>query len=314
MYIQGAQMSAIEIQTTAIVQDSSDLTEKTKFIRVSYGNVGNTKSVKSDILRTNADKTMLKITKNLLDSPELDAVKLHDNNLRKWMDKVCLPFIDWPGVLLLPEGMVQRVWDKLLMHREERHALISAFLTQYPELKEQARIALADEFDEADYPAVEEVAAKFRFYWSIRTFQTPESLKEISEELYVENRRVAQAQFSAAMEEITAVLRSKFFEMVTHLKEKLEPTADGKQKQLRESTITNFKEFLDDFDLRNVSNDVELAAQVAKAKALIGDGNEITIRSSEEFRSKVRAGMNDLTETLGNLVEEAPSRKFRLDD
>jgi hypothetical protein len=116
------------------------------------------------------------------------------------------------------------------------------------------------------------------------------------------------------MSEISSVLRTKLYEMVEHLQEKLAPSADGSKKRLHETTVDNLKEFLTDFPFRNVSNDTELEAVVAKVKALIGDTDAATIRTSEDFRAKVHAGMAEVTATLGTLVEEAPSRKFRLDD
>jgi len=308
-------MSKIEIHSTAIVQDSSDLTSKTKFLRVSFGLLGNTRKVKDATLNTTAPaKSRFKTSKDLLDSPELDAVRQFDAVLRKYLERKCLPFVDWPGVLVVPDQFVPQVWATLLQHREERHALVANFLSRYPELKDEAKVDLGDEYEEENYPPIEEVSKKFRFYWSIRTFQTPEELKEISEELYQEQKVSAQAQFSSAMEEITAVLRQKFFEMTEHLRDKLTPSPDGKKKKLYDSSVVSLKEFLDDFDVRDITNDTQLREQVAKARALLDDGDVSTLRTSEEFRTKVFAGMDEITQTLGTLVQEVPSRKFRLDE
>lgn len=309
---------ALTHSASPAIQDASDLTEKSLFLRVSYGHLGNTKKVpNAAVIKTEASASLLqllRVSKSLLESPELDAIKHHDNALRKWLSNVCLPFLDWPGVLVVPKPLVQRVWDKLRDHREERHELVAAFFSVYPSLIEKAKEQLGPLYVENEYATVEDARKKFRFYWAIRTFETPNSLKEISEELYEEQKTAAKAQFSAAMEEITAVLRQTFFEMTEHLRDKLTPSADGKQKVLRESTIDGLKEFLENFDLRNVTDDKALAEQVAKAKALLGDSDASTLRTSEEFRKKVFAGMAELTETLGGLVEDRPSRKFRLDE
>lgn len=300
---------------TPTVQDASDLTENTMFLRVSYGNLGNTKKTPgAAILKTDADQSFLRVSKTLLDSPELDAIRHHDNGLRKWLNNVCLPLLDWPGVLVVPNVLVQKVWDQCRLHREERHELVASFIHLYPSLIEKAKTSLGSLYNEMDYPPVEEIKTKFTFYWTIRSFKTPESLKQISAEIWEEEKKATKAQFSAAMEEITAVLRQNLFDLVTHLKDKLETTADGKQKQLRESTVGNLKEFLENFDLRNVTNDTELAEVVTKAKALIGDTDAATIRTSDDFRKKIFEGMDELTVTLGGLVEERPSRKFRLDE
>jgi hypothetical protein len=300
---------------TIITENASELTEKSLFLRVSYGNLGNSKKVPgAGILTTDADKTLLRVSKALLDSPELDAIKHHDNSLRKWLNNICLPFLDWPGVLVMPKTQTQRVWTRLRQHREERHELVASFVALYPTLKEKAKEELGSLYVEGDYPPVQEISQRFRFYWTIRTFETPDHLKEISEELFEEQKAATQAQFSAAMEEISNVLRTKAFELFDHLREKLQDTADGKPKVLRESTIVALKEFMDSFDFRNLSNDTELAAQITKARELLGDESAITLRSSNELRAKVKKGMEELTGTLSTMVEEQPIRKFRLDE
>lgn len=300
---------------TPVVSNQSDLTEHSLFLRVSYGNLGNTKKVAgAGILTTDADKALLRVSKALLDSPELDAVKHHDNSLRKWLNNICLPFLDWPGVLVVPKTVTQRVWSRLRQHREERHELVASFIALYPQLKEKAKQELGSLYVEGDYPPIEEIAQRFRFYWTIRTFETPESLREISEELFEEQKAATQAQFSAAMEEISSVLRTKAFELFDHLREKLQDTADGKPKVLRESTIIALKEFMDNFDFRNLSNDTQLAEQIQKARELLGDEDASTLRSSNELRAKVKKGMEELTGTLSTMVEEQPIRKFRLDE
>lgn len=300
---------------TIIAENASVLTEKSLFLRVSYGNLGNTKKVPgSEILSTDADKALLRVSKALLDSSELDAIKHHDNSLRKWLNNICLPFLDWPGVLVMPKTQAERVWTRLLAHREERLVLVANFLAQYPSLKEKAKEELDSLYVESEYPRVEEICGKFRFYWTVRTFETPDNLREVSEAFFEEQKQATQLQFSAALDEISSVLRTKFLELTTHLAEKLEPTADGRPKVLRESTIIALKEFMDNFDFRNIGNDDELAAQITKARTLLGDEDAATIRSSNELRQKVQKGMEELKGTLEGMVEEVPTRKFRLDE
>lgn len=297
-----------------VARDAAELVKKGLFLRVSYGKLGNTKKVAGEkVLVTEADKALLKVSKQLIDSPELEAIGHHDSRLRKWLSGICLPFLDWPGVLIVPKPVMQRVWTRLLAHREERVALVSALVAAYAGLVEKAKEALGPEFNSTDYLPVEEVASRFRFYWAVRTFETPDDLKEVSEEIYAEQKAATQAQFSAAMEEISSVLRQKALELFTHLRDKLQPSADGKPKVLRQPTIDALKEFMDNMDFRNIGNDEALAEQVQKARELLGDETAVTLKTNNEFRNKVLAGMTELSENLSALVQDAPERKFRLE-
>lgn len=304
-------MSNISVHSTKVVQDSTDITTSVQYLRVSFGLFGNTKKVKSDILNTHADKQMLNVNKKLLQSPELEAIRQHDANLRLWLEKKCVPFPGWPGVLLLPPAFTVNVWERLEENAESRQVLVKAFVKRYPVLRAEAQTLLQEEFNNSDYPPINAVIHRFRFDWTIRSFDTPESLKQISSAVYEKSKKDAEEQFTNALAEISEVLRVNFYKMIAHLRDKLSPDADGTKKRLHESTIDNLKEFINDFPFRNVSNDVELEAVVAKVKALISDTDAPAIRQSAEFRTKMYEAMGEISTTLGTMVEDEPIRKFR---
>lgn len=298
--------------TSVPVQDASGLVAKTFFLRVRYGSIGNSRQVSgANVLSTDADVSLLNVSKTLLESPELEAIRKHDTKLRKWLGNMCLPFLDWPGVLVLPKGLVKVTQAKLIEHKAERTTLIVNFIETYPARVEAAKAALGTLFNSTEYPDVSEVAERFVFDWAYKSFDTPDALKEVDAELYQQQVEQQQAQFTAATEEITAVMREALYEMVNHLKERLTPTPDGKNKILKESAINNLKEFLDNFDLRNVTNDKALAIEVQKVRSLLGGTTAASLRTSDEWREKILKGMSNVTESLGTMVETKSGRKFR---
>lgn len=164
---------------------------------------------------------------------------------------------------------------------------------------------------DADYIPVDEIKAKFTFAVSFFDFRTPEVIKEIDPEWYAELVKNEEANLAIATSEITGMMREVLMEMVSHLQERLTPSADGKKKILHESAIDNLREFLNNFELRNVTNDKDLALEVEKAKALLVGTSAATLRSSEEWREKLRAGMEHITKNLGEMVVDKTGRKFR---
>ncbi len=308
-FIPVSNTEAISAPTEA--QDLSGLVATTFFLRIRFGMVGNVKKVHGSILETDADKSMLSVSKTLMESSELEAIRKHDALLRKWLGNMCLPFLDWPGVMVLPKGLVKSAQAKLTQHKTEREELVAAFVSAYPTLKQEAEKQLGSLYNPMEYPSIEDVKEKFVFDWAYKSFGTPDSLKEIDPDLYTQQQEQAQANLVAATEEITAVMRQTLLQMVSHLQEKLTPTDNGKPRRLHESTIENLREFLNNFDIRNVTNDKDLAVEVAKAKSLLNGTNAASLRSSDEWREKIRAGMENITTSLGTMVSEKPARKFR---
>lgn len=292
------------------IADLSSLVSKTVFLRVSYGSIGNSRKVpNAQVLTTDADSTLLRVSKTLMESPELDAIRTHDTELRKWLGRTCLPYDI--GIMLLPIGLIQTAEAKLVEHKAQREELIAAFVKVYPAMKAEAQKQLGTLYNESEYPSVDEVRFKFKFSWQYINFGVPGQLQKVNPELYRQEQEKAQLQLQEAASEVVAVMRGTLLELVEHLKERLTPSADGKKKILKETAVTKLKEFLDTFDIRNVTDDKALALEVQKVRSLLGGTTAVALRNSDEFREKLRKGMDNVTTTLGTMVEEKSGRKFR---
>ena len=305
-------MSTAVAEPKIEVTDISSLSEKTVFLKVRTGMIGNSKKVKQDVLTTDADKTLVKVSKTLLDSPELTAIRSGDQNIRIWLGKVCLPFDS--GVLLLPINAIPNVNQKLTDYKKERQELVDAFLDVYPALRDKAKQQLGSLFNLDDYPNPDKVKGKFAFEFNYITFEVPEKLKEISPELFYAESDKAAKQLKVAVDEIAVFMRQNLLKLTEHLSDRLVPGDDGKPKKLHQSAITNLKEFLETFDLRNVVNDQQLSEQVKKVSALIEGVTADKLRESDTFRAEIQAQMEAVTKTLGTLVEEVPGRKFAVEE
>jgi hypothetical protein len=294
-----------EVQAPEII-DISNVTNKTIFLQVRYGSVGNTRKVSgSTVLTTEADMGLLRVSKTL------EAIRHHDTQLRKYLGNMCLPYSQLAGVLMLPYALIKPVKDRLKTHTDERKVLVETFVEAYPSLKVKAKEQLKDLYVEDEYPSIDELREKFRFEWSMLSFSTPKHLQSIDPELYESELQKERESIKIATEEITAVMRGTLLEMVQHLQERLTPGPDGKAKIIRESAVAKMNEFLDTFENRNVTDDKELATEVQKVRSLLGGTTAQALRTSEEWKEKIRNGMQNVSESLGKLVKEKPGRRFK---
>jgi hypothetical protein len=295
------------------VTDMSTLVASTMFLRVRFSTLGNSKKIQgaSEMITTDADHALLRLSKTLLESKELVAIRQADTALRKWLKNTCLPSFD-VGFLIVPNKLFKVTRAKLNEHKDvTRPGLVASFIEAYPALKEDAKKQLGSLYDASEYPSVEDVKAAFDFKWNAVTFDVPGKLKALDSEAYSEEIEKAEAQIKEAAVEVTAVMRQACFELVNHLKDRLEPGKEGKPKILKESAIKNLKEFLETFELRNVTNDKALALEVSKIKSLLNGTDAVSLRTSDEFRAKILAGMENVAGTLGTMIEVKPGRKFK---
>jgi hypothetical protein len=294
------------------VQNSeNELAKQTVFIKVHLGLLGNSRKVSPSQVEVDADKALSRVSKTLLDSPELQAVRALDGDVRHFLYDMCLPFD--VGIHLLPLCLVETVEEKLRAFQEKRGELVESFLTAYPRLCREAAGRLRTLYNPPDYPPVDGVRSRFTFTWQYVSYGVPEQLREISARFFEEEREKAVVTMSEACKEIQQVMRASLLELVNHLRERLANQTDGKPQRLRESTVQRLRDFLATFDMRNVVDDQELKEQVEKARALLEGVSTDELRNMPLVRASVREGMASIAAQMDVLVADRVSRKFRFD-
>lgn len=301
------------MQTTAAtavpMTDVSTLINSTVFLKTRFSVPGNSRKVQGDILQTDADKSLLRVSKQLLNSQELEAIKRADFQVRAYLYNLTHPFD--LGVQLLSLQLVEQVDAHLNDYAITRAGLVETFLSAYPSLCETASKSLGSLHNPHDYPSVEAIREKFAFSWEIFSFSVPEQLKGMSTVLYSQAKAKLEATMKDAAAEITALMRSDLLELVNHLHEKLTPGIDGKPRILRDTAVKNVHEWVELFSARNVTNDAELAAVVSELQGMLNGVNGDKLRNSDLFRDKLRQQMDGVKSKLGGLVTEKTGRMFR---
>src|ERR1051326_4764095 len=124
------------LSTVAISDPGIDLAKKTVCIKVRLSTMGNTRKVSTAQIEADADKDLLRVSKQLMDSEELKAIRRFDGEIRRYLYNICLPFEI--GIHLLPIAALETVEQHLREFAEGRGRLVGAFLAAYPSLCQEA--------------------------------------------------------------------------------------------------------------------------------------------------------------------------------
>lgn len=289
-----------------------DLARKTVFVKLRLGLAGNSRKVSSSQVEVDADLRLIRVSKTLLDSPELEAVRRLDGEVRRYLYSMCLPFE--PGIHLLPIPLIETVDSKLREFQLKRQELVDLFLAAYPRLCQEAAARLRTLYNPLDYPPLDELRSAFTLSWQYVSYGVPEQLRAVSERMFREERDKAAERMAEAYTEVRQVLREAMVELVARLRDRLTDQADGTPQRLRESTVEKLREFLDTFDFRNVTNDQELKDQVERARGLLGGTSTDAIRNTAELRTRVREGMTAIAAQLEVMASDRAGRKFRFNE
>ena len=296
----------------AITNPGMDLAKKTVCIKVRLSTIGNTRKVPTAQIEADADKDLLRVSKQLVDSAELKAITRFDGEIRRFLYNICLPFEI--GIHLLPIAALQTVEQRLRQFAEDRTQLVGAFLSAYPGLCQDAAKRLRGLYNPADYPAIEDATREFGFSWQYVSFGVPDQLKAISRDVWEQEREKAAQRMAEASTEIQTVLRESMAKLVQHMADRLKEGPDGKPLRFKETTVSNLVEFLTNFEFRNVTDDGELQALVAHARELLHGVDAEDLRTTGDLRTKVQNGMADIAAQLDTMLMRTGGRKFRFNE
>ena len=292
---------------------------QTVILQFTTGTIGSTAKVKSSAVETDADKKLLHVTKDVMNSPALQAVNRHASVVRDHVrNNLALPSMLKSGMYQLPIALVKEAWEYLTAQKVVRVGLIAGFRGDYEDEENGVRVramaGLRSLYDPSQYPPWEDVESSFKWIVRLYTFSTPSSLAEISQGLYDQEKEKAVAAAQEQMEEIMFLLRAKFLDLVTHMHDRLLPGEDGKPKVFRDSLVTRMEEFFDHFKQRNLFDDFELASLVSEAKKIMSGADADALRKNDLFRARLADQFGAMKAQLGGMVRTKPVRAIDLED
>jgi hypothetical protein len=280
-------------------QNLDNLASKVLFLTISFSRFGNFRKANVEINSTANDKRF-KHQKQLLDSPELSMIVKRDNEVRKSVESMCLPYDI--GVLLAPIANKDAIITVLDAYKKnERPELLKALYAVYTDQVNAAQSELKENFSALDYPSLTELAETFDFKYRFTSLQLPDDMKEQAHEMIME-----------AANGISLALATAAHELVSKLADQLAGDVDGKPKRLNDKAILKLQEFLNGFDIRNVTNHAELKKQMDKLKLITAGVDADKLRENDGLRTELQKEFSVAATTLSTLTT-VKGRKFRTD-
>lgn len=283
------------------------LAETTVVLRLKCGLPSQQKKADSDevIDKEATDPEIVRVTKKLFDGcPEFEAVATAMGKAKAFVRSRSVKSAAMKdGYYRLPLALVEptdtylgEYWDNVMT------PLIDAFMARYPEIVALAEERLGKLAEQADFAPESLVRSRFKMSKAYVTMETPDNLKTISNAFFDRERKRAAAEVDSEMADIRDGLRLGMSTLVDRMVDRLTPEADGKKRTFRNSLVENMREFLDLFDAKNVTSDVELAKLTAKARAILAGGIDAdSLRKDESLRDKVRTSLESVQTQLVTL-------------
>jgi hypothetical protein len=260
---------------------------------------------------------MLRVSKTILESPILDRIASFDRATKVEINSLAVPGTAEFTTLILPQDHISRAIEYLNRRAERRTALVDEFLVDYSRAKAAAEVRLGNHYNPSDYPPQNTVAEQFSMTWDTHDLGVPAVLSEIDPQLYEQERQRYCREWEQTIVEATEALTSEFHGLLSHLIERLQPSEDGRRRILRDSAIEHFRDFLEKFQPRNISNSESLARLARECRLImttLGENPANAIRQSASTREVIANGMARVRDSLNRDITTAtpiPGRYVR---
>lgn len=275
--------------------------------------IGRMRRIRNLEVTTTADKNQLRHQKQLIDSPELDAIRSQDGYIIRHLESKSCSYDK--ATRFLPKADLTLVYRAMEAYRTiRRPALVAKFMEVYRELEKDdfspLKDALGDQFDRGDYPKSETVEAGFSFTFTLRPVGSVnlEGLPDFIIEMEVKKEQEIRI---AAVTEWRDTMRFAGQKAVDALFEALKPQVDGKRRRLVDATVENLQEFLSTYSNRDLAGDEEYQKTVVEPLQAIMKGVSVEkIRHSESLKAYIVNKVEGIHKNATLLVQ-ATGRKFR---
>lgn len=307
-------MTAPTAATAVQTDNGARLYERTMCLSLSITRFGLSRKASMEKVSVRADKKLLTMSKRLLRSKNYGFLSTEATRIRDVLRDIALPSMFKSSTYLVPIDLVETVEERLNESKIVFEQHVAAFVEEYPAAVEKIREDLGDLYDAKNYPPSEVVLAAFSFEWQYVSFDVPGRLRTISKALFESEREKQAAKLRMAGDEVRMVLREGAAALVAAMAERLKPTEDGKKRALRESTVQRLQEFLATFDLRNVTDDGELATVVEQAKLAMRGIDVEQLRADDDLRKRVLSSFEQVSASLDPLIVNRRTRAISLED
>ena len=262
---------------------------------------------------SNNDSNWIKGSKNLIDKEELKPLTKIRSKVRTYLKDIALPFPISGFTFVLQED-IEKVDNKLYEFEGEFFNEVTNFIPKYPDLRLNAKKILGPKFfNPLDYP--KDISKKFGFTHSFVSINLPSN--NGASLLTPEIRKREMDKLLGLIEECRKMsieaLRTEFMELTNHLVDRLTPDEDMNEKGFRESTVTNFFEFIESFKKKNIFEDDDFKEVLDKAGSILKTVGYSNLKDHGILREKVKNDFSKIKEEVIGMIIKKPKRLLILD-
>jgi hypothetical protein len=254
----------------------------------------------------NADKHAGRYVKNLLaNHPKHKAVVNYRQTIYNWLQRRTYKWNQ--SQQLLPSVDVPKFKQEYQEHQIAFHALVDSLTSDYDTIVSDMAFKQGTMFNRNDYPAKEQVHAKFSL--NLYVSEVPMNdfrcgiAKDIADDLFTTLSKQAEGIIDGIAQEQSERM-TEVMESISHCCGVDESEVNGevrtKRRKIYDTTIQKALEMCESFKRFNLKNDSGLEQARASLEKVLRGVKAEDIRDSDAVRHHVKEGIDDILSKFGS--------------
>lgn len=254
-----------------------------------------------------AEGKFLSAGKKLLDTrhPAFRAVTAIRGAIQNYWRGVSVPYPE-PGLRLIRQDRIATFDQQLRDYQDDLREAVEDLQQEYGEIREAAKQRLGELYCVSDYP--DSLTEMFAVEWDFPSVEPPDYLRQLSPEIYEQERARITARFDEAVRLAEEAFTSELARLVSHLTERLAGTEDGQPKVFRDTAVTRLQEFFTKFQSLTIHSDAELDRLVEQAQSILSGVGPQVLRETPNLRQHVATQLSVVQSALDGLMVNRPRR------
>ncbi|MGF6292450.1 hypothetical protein [Paraburkholderia youngii] len=256
-----------------------------------------------EVEKSHQAKDIGRFNKRLLPehAPSYKEVVSIGNRIRRYHYDHSLKY-EQLGVRLLPTAIYMDFADQMRKMKDEFDLAVSVFLTDYLNLKEQARAELNGLFNESDYPTLARMSEKFGVKLAVLPFPDASQFGvDLPADVLTDLRSEIDQHVLASISTANNDLVGRLYEAVSKLADKLYGATD-----VRLGVTNQVRELCELLPKLNFTNDPKLSHILEQAKTHLAVHTGADLKESSVLRSQVAAKASEIEGLMAAFMGGAP--------
>lgn len=286
----------------------TSLADRAIYLVLDFSHLGVWRGVETQ--DTNND---VRASKRIIKSKAVDDMRKLNYRVRAMLNKYSLNSLFRPGVYVIPMDYVEAVDVNLQSALNELKTVREQLVTEWSDVIDDAKERLGEMFNPNDYPSPESAAQEFDMtYRYVPIAQTPTVLQNLAADIYKADLERTKVETEKELEAFRAHLRVTLLEIVDNMRKTLTKPDDSK-RVFGQRFFKRLDEFLETFDVKNLSDDNDLKDIVDSLKKVATGADVKQLKESSDVQAALDTKLKDITHSMCSMLIEDDTRVIDLD-